>query len=115
MRQRSSARLTSMSLVEGSSRACGGEHIAEKDRALGRDQFARMHAVENLAVTVALTADLHGPPGEAPPVGGDPDRLAAVAFAHHAVEGNCGRTNRRADADEKIREHARAQLVLRIP
>src|SRR6516225_7594606 len=99
MRQCSSARLTSMSLVEGSSRACGGQHIAKKDCALGRDEFARAHAVENLPIAVALTADLHGPPHETPPIGGDPDRLAAVAFTHDAAERNRRRANRCADID----------------
>src|SRR5262249_20075074 len=29
----------------GSSRACGGQHVAEKDCALSRDEFARAHTV----------------------------------------------------------------------
>src|SRR6516164_4825722 len=114
MRQCSSAQLTSMSLVKGSSRACGGQHIAEKNCALGRNEFARVHAVENLAIAIVLVTDFDGSPRETPSVGRDPDCLATVAFAHHATKRNRRRTNRRADTDEKIREHARTQLVLRV-
>src|SRR3974390_3145280 len=114
MRQCSSAPLTSMLLVEGSSRACGRQQVAQKDRTIRGDEFARTQPVEDLTIAVALIADLHCPSDETAAIRRNPDGLRAIAFANHAVEGNCGRTNRRADSDDKICEHARAQFVLRV-
>src|SRR6516165_1154152 len=110
MRQCPSARLTS----PASSRTCGRQQVAEKDRAIGGDEFARLYALKDLPVAVALLPDLDGPPGEAPAVGSDPNRLRAVALADYASERNRRRMNRRADADDEIREHARSQFVLRV-
>ena len=62
------------------------QRIAQEHRAFGGDQFADLHALENLPVAVVLLADLDRPPGEAAAVGGDPDGHRAVAFAHDAVE-----------------------------
>src|SRR6516225_6515963 len=101
-----------MLLAEGSSRACGCQHVAEKDCAVGGNQFARANAIEDLPIAVMLVADFDRSAREPPAVGGDPDGLPAVAFANHAVERDCGRTNRCAYSDDEIREHARAQFVL---
>src|SRR6516165_12199850 len=108
MRQCPSARLTS----PPSSRTCGRQQVAEKDRAIGGDEFARLYALKDLPVGVALLPDLDGSFGETPAVGGDPDRLCTVALPNDAVESNCRRAHRRANADDKICEHARAQFVL---
>src|SRR5262249_16270865 len=89
-----------------SSRTRGRQHVAEKDRAVGGDEFARLHALKDLPVAVALLPDLDGSFGEAPAVGGDPDRLCTVALPNHAVQSNCRRAHRRANADDKICEHA---------
>src|SRR4029077_3874531 len=86
-----------------------GKRIAQEQRAFAGDQFADLHATENLPVAVTLLADRHRAPGKMAAVGGDPRRRRAVAFAHHAVERNGRRAYRRADADDEGGEHARAQ------
>src|SRR5580704_15126115 len=89
------------------------ECVAKEQCALGRNQLADLHAIKNLAIASALFADPDRSPGEAPAVGGDPDGHCAVAFAHNTVEWNSGGAHRRADANDKIREHTRTQFVLR--
>ncbi len=96
------------------SAGCRDQGIAQEQRSFGGHQLARLHPFENLPVSVALHADLDGAPGKAAAVGRDPRRHRAVAFSHHAIEGDRDRAHRRAGADGEIGEHAGPQLVVRI-
>src|SRR5580658_8825474 len=71
------------------SSAASGEsarrHVAEQDGAVGDDQLAGLHAVEDLVVALALQPDLDLPLDETTPIGGDPGRHRAVTLADDAV------------------------------
>src|SRR5437660_1751285 len=91
-----------------------GERVAEKNRAVRGNEFARLHPFEDLVISVALHADLDRAPYEVAAIGRHPYGHGAVALAHHAVERDGHRPHRVPGADDEIGEHAGAQLVARI-
>jgi len=89
------------------------EHVAQKNRALRRDQLIAIQTFENLTVSVLQQPDFDGPLHEVTFVGCDPNRHCAVAFSDNAIDRNSGRARQGRPFESRNLRTCGHQAVLR--